>query len=323
MIPFRARLDSGERIVMEPQTTSDVLMIRPAGFASNPQTAASNRFQIKASEAADTAAALSEFDHVVNSLSHAGVRVHVFEDTLEPRTPDSLFPNNWFSTHADGTIVIYPMLAPNRRLERRMDVFESLSRAEGFHVREVIDLSEHEQRNRFLEGTGSLVLDRPHRIAYACLSPRTDIDLLGEFAQRLDYDLVAFDARDAEQTPVYHTNVVMAVGTNWAAVCLDAIAVHEQTSVSDQLTVTGHQVISLTRAQMHSFAGNMLELLTRSGEAVIVLSNTALQALTSEQRAMLESHAALVAVKIPTIERVGGGSVRCMLAEIFLPKKHT
>jgi hypothetical protein len=306
---------------MESQTTSDVLMIRPAAFASNPQTAASNRFQTKPSVDADSAEALKEFDGAVSALSNAGIRVHVFQDSLEPHTPDSLFPNNWFSTHADGTIVIYPMLAPNRRLERRMDVFENLSRAEGFHVREIIDLTAHESRNRFLEGTGSLVLDRPHRIAYACLSPRTDIDLLGEFAQRLDYDLVAFDACDAERAPVYHTNVVMAVGTGWAAVCLDAIAPHEQKSILDQLDATERQVISLTLEQMHSFAGNMLELQANDGDAVIALSNTALRALTVGQRKTLEAHASLLPVDIPTIERVGGGSIRCMLAEIFLPKK--
>jgi hypothetical protein len=306
---------------MEPQTTSDVLMIRPAAFASNPQTAASNRFQTKLSAAADATAALREFDAAVAALSSAGIRVHVFQDEIEPHTPDSLFPNNWFSTHANGTIVIYPMLAPNRRLERRMDVFESLSRTEGFRVREIIDLTEHEVRNRFLEGTGSLVLDRPHRIAYACLSPRTDLDLLGEFAQRLDYDLVTFDARDAEQTPVYHTNVVMAVGTKWAAMCFDAVANHEQKAVLDQLTMTGHEVIALTFGQMHSFAGNMLELRTRNGDPLIAVSNAALQALDPEQRASLEKHAHLLPITIPTIERVGGGSVRCMLAEIFLPRK--
>src|SRR3974390_1958741 len=202
---------------MESQTTSDVLMIRPATFANNPQTAASNRFQTKISETLDAVAALREFDGVVRALDDIGVCVHVFEDTLEPHAPDALFPNNWFSTHADGSIVIYPMLAPNRRLERRMDVFESLSREDGFRVREIIDLSAHETGDRFLEGTGSLVLDRPHRIAYACLSPRTDVDLLGEFAQRLDYDLVIFDARDAEHAPVYPTNVVMAGGAQWAA----------------------------------------------------------------------------------------------------------
>jgi len=306
---------------VESQTTSDVLVIRPAAFASNPQTAASNRFQTKPSEAADAASALREFDGAVKALDDAGIRVHVVADTLEPHTPDSLFPNNWFSTHADGTVVIYPMLALNRRLERRMDVFERLSRDEGFYVRGIIDLTAHEARERFLEGTGSLVLDRPHCIAYACLSPRTDMDVLGEFAQRLDYDLVAFDARDAERTPVYHTNVVMTVGGKWAAVCLEAIATHEQKAVLEQLMASGREVISLTLPQMHSFAGNMLELRSNTGVPVTALSSTALQALTKEQRRTLEAHAQLLPVSIPTIERVGGGSIRCMLAEIFLPRK--
>jgi hypothetical protein len=227
------------------------------------------------------------------------------------------------SFHADGTVVLYPMLAQNRRLERRLDLIEALSAKHGFRASRVIDLTRHEQTGRYLEGTGSLVLDRTHRVAYACVSPRTDLDVLGDFAQQLDYDIVAFEAHDANGKAIYHTNVLMSVGERFAAVCLSAIREDEREGVLSQLRGTGRAVVDLSLEQMNAFAGNMLELGSSLTGSVVAMSQQARDALTAEQRATLESHAGpIVAVPIPTIERLGGGSVRCMLAEVHLPNKN-
>lgn len=307
----------------ELQNAAAVLMIRPVRFAGNPQTAESNRFQLTSSGAAEEiqAAALREFDAMVRSVREAGVNVHVFEDTSDPHTPDSIFPNNWVSFHGDGTIVLYPMLAENRRLERRPELLNELSARHGFRVSQLIDLTHYEQRGKFLEGTGSLVLDRAGRIAYACLSPRTDLDVLGDFAQRLDYEIVAFEAFDADGAPIYHTNVLMCIGARFAAICSACIREDERAAVVDALRRTGHEIVDLSMEQLAAFAGNMLELRTASG-TVIAMSARAHAALTAEQRRVLEAHSGpIVAAPIPTIETLGGGSVRCMLAEIHLPKK--
>lgn len=309
--------------MQETQSTSTVLMIRPVRFAGNEQTAASNRFQNldrQQTAASVQAAALLEFDTLVAALRAAGVRVFVLDDTPEPHTPDSIFPNNWVSFHADGTVVLYPMLAPNRRLERRMDALQYLSE-QGLRIRQTIDLTTHEADEKYLEGTGSLALDRVHRIAYACVSPRTDLDVLGDFAQRLDYELVTFDASDANGVPIYHTNVVMCVGTRFAVVCTEAIAAHERAAVLHALRSTGHEVIEITLAQMQGFAGNMLELQGAQGDCV-ALSQSAFDVLEPAQREQLQTLAGpLLVAAIPTIETLGGGSVRCMLAEVFLPPK--
>lgn len=211
----------------EPQTAPAVLMIRPVGFRANPQTAESNAFQeVPGEDPGRTGAeidslARSEFDGLVVGLREAGVRVVAFDARADGSTPDALFPNNWVSFHADGRVVLYPMLAPNRRLERREDVLSRLAEEAGFHVREIIDLSAHEADDRFLEGTGSLVLDRVQRIAYACLSARTDVEVLAEFGHRLDYETIAFNAADEDDVPIYHTNVMMSVGSDFAVVCED------------------------------------------------------------------------------------------------------
>jgi hypothetical protein len=308
----------------ETQSTHRVLMIRPVGFAGNLQTQASNRFQSQSGShevAGVQAQALLEFDGLVESLRAAGVQVQVINDTPEPHTPDSIFPNNWVSFHADGSVVLYPMMARNRRDERRMDVLEQLS-AQGLKISQVIDLTHHEQSGKFLEGTGSMVLDRVNHIAYACVSPRTDLDVLGEFAQRLDYELVSFNAADASGVPVYHTNVLMCVGSRFAAVCAEVIAEQERAAVLHALRQSGHEVIELTAAQMHAFAGNMLELKTAGGELCVAMSQSAYDALTNDQRARLKYlGGSLIVAPIPTIEKEGGGSVRCMLAEIFLPPR--
>jgi hypothetical protein len=307
----------------ETQSTCDVVMIRPASFGSNPETLASNRFQSTAEDIAASESqrrAQAEFDALADALANAGVNIHVFEDTPTPIKPDAVFPNNWFSTHADGTVVFYPMLAPNRRLERRIDIVEALHSQRGFHVHGTVDLTHRELEGKYLEGTGSLVLDRVHRIAYACLSPRTDLDVLGEFGQRLDYEIAAFDAFDMHGAPIYHTNVLMAVGTHWTAVCVAAIEEGRRAAIVSLLAATGHDVIELSFEQMHSFAGNMLELRTRDGSRVIAMSQSAFDSLSPDQRGRLAAHATIVSVPIPTIERLGGGSVRCMIAEVHLPR---
>jgi hypothetical protein len=308
----------------ELQSAADVLMIRPVRFAGNPQTSASNRFQLTSSGAPHEvqAAALREFDAMVRSLRETGVNVHVFEDTADPHTPDSIFPNNWVSFHADGTIVLYPMLAENRRLERRSELLNELSALRGFRVAQLIDLTQYEQQGKFLEGTGSLVLDRAGRVAYACISPRTDLDVLGDFAQRLDYEIVAFEAFDAAGAPIYHTNVLMCIGARFAAICSACIREDERAGVVDTLRTTGHEIVDLSMEQLAAFAGNMLELRTPASGTVIAMSARAHDALTAQQRRVLEARGGpIVAMPIPTIETHGGGSVRCMLAEIHLPKK--
>ncbi|MGC3982830.1 MAG: arginine deiminase-related protein [Steroidobacteraceae bacterium] len=305
----------------ESQSTHQVLMIRPVRFAGNTATAASNHFQQLSGDHADAQSqALAEFNELVRRLRAASVLVHEVADTLEPHTPDAIFPNNWVSFHDDGTVVLYPMLALNRRLERRMDVLQCLSE-QGLRIRQTIDLTTHEADEKFLEGTGSLVLDRVNRIAYACISPRTDLDVLGDFAQRLDYELVTFDAADAG-VPIYHTNVLMCVGTRFAVLCSEVIAAHERAAVLHALRSSGHEVIEISAVQMRAFAGNMLELRTEQGELCVAMSQSAFDALTAVQRQKLNELAGtLVVSAIPTIERLGGGSVRCMLAEVFLPRR--
>jgi hypothetical protein len=312
----------------EPQSAGGVLMVRPACFAFNPQTAASNAFQSATSgdlearvdDRATQELALREFDALAGKLAGAGVEVRIAEDTVSPIKPDALFPNNWVSFHLDGTVVLYPMLAPNRRLERREEVIRTVTEG-GYRTSRTVDLSHRENQAKFLEGTGSLVLDRANRVAYACLSPRTDLDVLGEFAQQLDYDLVTFEAFDAAGKPVYHTNVMMAIGTRFAVVCGEVISPRlHRTAVLEKLRATAHEVIELSVGQMRQFAANLLELAPASGN-VIAMSTAAWQSFDPAQRRLLEGHGGLVIADIPVIERFGGGGVRCMLAEIHLPRR--
>jgi hypothetical protein len=309
----------------EPQSARAVLMVRPASFGFNPQTAASNAFQQNPTETAETDTqriALDEFDGVAKALQRAGVAVLVAQDTVWPAKPDAIFPNNWVSFHSDGTATLYPMLAPNRRWERREEILEQVVREGGYRVSRTFDLTHREAEGKFLEGTGSLVLDRPHRVAYASLSPRTDLDVLGEFAQLLDYELVTFEGRDSATEPVYHTNVVMAIGSRFAVVCGEAIveSTHRD-AVFNKLRAAGHDILDISLRQMLNFAANVLELAPAAGGRVIALSTTAWRCLDAAQRRILESHAEVIPVSIPTIERVGGGGVRCMLAEIHLPTR--
>ena len=308
----------------ESQLASTVLMVRPARFESNPLTAASNRFQgrTRATPAEQHAAALAEFDALADMLSGNGIDVVVAEDTAEPHTPDAIFPNNWVSFHADGRVVLYPMEAENRRTERRLDIIEWLDTEHGFAVTDIVDLSFHEADGHFLEGTGSLVLDRANRIAYACLSTRTQLDALGDFAQRLDYDVVAFDAVDRDGFPIYHTNVLMNVGEALAVVCDAAIPREEQrAAVLESLASTGHEVLTLSYDQLDAFAGNMLELRATTGERCVAMSKQAFDSLDAEQVAALQNNGRLIVTPIDAIERSAGGSVRCMLAEVHLPRR--
>jgi hypothetical protein len=314
---------SGE-VAREPQSAGAALMVRPARFGFNPQTAASNAFQRTpdSSGGADHhELALAEFDAAAEALQRSGVEVLVAADTDLPAKPDAIFPNNWVSFHGDGTVTLYPMMAGNRRWERRDDILEQVVREGCFHVSRTVDLTHREAEGKFLEGTGSVVLDRTHRVAYASPSPRTDLDVLGEFAQQLDYELVTFEALDAAARPVYHTNVVMAVGTGFAVVCGATIEnAQHRAAVFSKLRATGHDIVDISLAQMLEFAGNVLELAPPGGP-VVALSTSAWRSLDAAQRRILESHAGVVPVEIPTVQRFGGGGVRCMLAEIHLPKR--
>ena len=307
----------------ESQLASAVLMIRPARFESNPETAKSNRFQgkIELSPDEQQRAARDEFDALVAILRENGIEVVVVEDTADPHTPDSIFPNNWVSFHADGRVVLYPMEAQNRRTERRMDIIDSLASEHGFQVTEVIDLSSYEKSAYYLEGTGSMVLDRVNRIAYACLSSRTTLNVLAEFAQRMEYEIVAFDAVGEDGVPIYHTNVLMNVGEAIAVICDVAIPDEEQrNAVLQRLRETGHEVVLLSYEQLEAFAGNMLELRTSTNERLIALSQQAYDALNGNQVLQLRANGHVVPANIRTIEKSAGGSVRCMLAELHLPR---
>lgn len=307
----------------DPQLASTVLMIRPVRFESNPMTAASNRFQGRSgvSPADQQAAALREFDGLVAALRENGVEVIVVDDTPEPHTPDSIFPNNWISTHADGTVVLYPMEAVNRRTERREDILETLAAEHDFRIKRVLDLTGHEQHGRFLEGTGSMVLDRSNRVSYACLSSRTHETVLEKFAMAMGYDVVSFDAVDRGGVPIYHTNVLMNVGEKVAVICDEAIRDETQRQAAlDRLRATGHDIVRLTYAQLEAFAGNMLELRDMDGKRVLAMSRQAFASLTDDQREVLRKGARIVQVPIDTIEGSAGGSVRCMLAEMHLPR---
>jgi hypothetical protein len=304
------------------QCADAVLMVRPAAFGWNAETADSNRYQSAADAHPEQAAiaARAEFDGVASALARAGVRVHVFDDRPQPQCPDAVFPNNWVTLHSDGTVVLYPMLAPNRRLERRLDLLLALERAGPYRVRRLVDLTHHEQQGRYLEGTGSVVLDHVARVAYACVSPRTHLEPLHEFCDELGYEPCTFNAVDRQGVPVYHTNVVLSVGQHVAVVAAGSVADADRDRLLEKLAAGGRLLESIDDAQVARFAGNALELRAATGASVLALSAQALSAFGPEARARLSARVdRLVAVPVPTIERLGGGSVRCMLAEVFLP----
>ena len=303
------------------QTTSSILMVRPVSFGFNPETAASNAFQqwLPGQAPAEIQQrALAEFDQFVAMLRDKGIRVVVVADTATPQKPDAVFPNNWISLHRDGTVALYPMQAPNRRLERRPDIIDTLG--QDFVVKEVVDFSYHEWENRYLEGTGSMILDHENRLAYACLSPRTDGLLLREFCDRFHYKPIGFHAYDHSGGPVYHTNVLLSIGQQFAILCTPSIRdAAERAAVVGALSSTGHEVIDLTMDQLRHYAGNMLEVENQAGQHFLVMSEQALRSLRPDQVQAIEKYAAILAPPIYTIEHIGGGSARCMMAEIFLP----
>lgn len=306
----------------ESQITDAVLMIRPARFGMNAETATSNTFQRTNIEVNDPQPlALQEFDVLLMTLRKLGVTVEVFEDTAEPWTPDAVFPGNWVSFHGDGAVYLYPMRAQNRRWERRPDIIEALHKQRGYQVAHIEDLSGAELEGRFLEGTGSLVLDRPHRTAFACLSPRTDIKLLREWAAKTEYELIAFHANDSSGKPIYHTDVMMSIGDRFAIFCVASIEeVSERRRIQQRLEQTGHEIIPITGQQMGEFAGNVLQLGTRYGGSILAMSMRAECSLTPTQRGIIKKYTRIVSSPVNTIENCAGGSVRCMLAEIFLPQ---
>ncbi|WP_461787879.1 citrulline utilization hydrolase CtlX [Pedobacter sp.] len=302
------------------QTTSHLLMIRPVDFKFNQQTADNNKFQVASEQSNVQQQALAEFDGFVNVLRENLVDVTVIEDTLDPETPDSIFPNNWVSFHDDGSVFLYPMHSPNRRLERRKDIIETLS--QNFEVNHVTDLSFFEQQHLFLEGTGSMVLDRINKIVYACLSVRTDEEVLKNFAALTGYQLVSFTAVDQHHFPIYHTNVMMCIGEKFAVVCLESIAsTADKIKVLESFKATKKTVIDISFDQMNHFAGNMLEVHNKNGESLLVMSEQALKALHGTQITALSTFSKIVTAPIYTIEQNGGGSARCMLAEVHLPVK--
>ena len=296
--------------------TSFLLMIEPVNFGFNEETAVNNAFQENLQENIQPKA-LEEFNELVLLLQANKVNVTVVKDTLNPFTPDSIFPNNWISFHENGTVILYPMFADNRRLERKTSVLNAIEKK--FLVRELIDLSQAEEKQLYLEGTGSMVLDRENGIAYACLSPRTHEQLLNEFCRLNEYTPFMFSASDSKGIPIYHTNVMMSIATGYVVICLEAITnITERDTVVACLNRSGKIVIEISFDQLHHFAGNMLQVKNTEGELLLVMSTRAYDSLTTEQLKTLQRFNRILHSSLATIETVGGGSARCMIAEVFL-----
>ncbi|NAS14241.1 citrulline utilization hydrolase CtlX [Poritiphilus flavus] len=307
------------------QITNSILMIRPVSFRMNEQTAVNNYFmeEMDLQEGVINAKAQAEFDALVKALRDKGVNVIVVEDSLVPDTPDSIFPNNWISFHSSGTVVVYPMFAPNRRQERREDILEILE-GEGFKIENVIDYTSAEEEGVFLEGTGSIIMDRVNQKVYCALSPRADEELIIEFCEDFDCLPVIFTANqtvDGERLPIYHTNVMMCLAEDYAVICLDAIDdKQERKNVVRNLKEDGKEVIAITEEQTQHFAGNMLQVAGSDDKRFLVMSSQAYHSLTPDQLVRLESYNPIIHSKLDTIETCGGGSARCMIAEVFLPR---
>jgi hypothetical protein len=308
------------------QSTNTLLMIRPVAFRMNEQTAVNNYYQKvleNTTPATVNAKAQQEFDAFVDKLRNVGVNVIVVEDTLNPDTPDSIFPNNWISFHENGDVVLYPMFAENRRLERREEILDMLEE-KGFAVQDIMDYTSAEEDDIFLEGTGSIILDRANAKAYCALSPRADEELFIEFCEDFDLAPVIFEAYqtvNGERKHIYHTNVMMCIGETFAVICADCIDdKQERKMVLDNLKNDGKDIILITEEQVNNFAGNMLEVKGTNGQRYVVMSQSAYLSLTPEQIKKLESHTQILYSSLDTIEACGGGSARCMMAEVFLPQ---
>lgn len=305
------------------QLTNHIIMIRPAHFGYNAETAANNAFQQEAHVSENDRIrqdAILEFDHMVGELRSKGVDVMVVEDTDQPVKPDAVFPNNWVSFHENGTVITYPMFAANRRIERRQDIIDTI--CETFACSNRYSFEFYEDENEFLEGTGSMIFDRENGIVYACLSQRTHITLIDKFNLLMNTRSVVFHALDRNGLPIYHTNVMMALGQDFVVICLDCIPDEASRKILLQsFEDTGKKVVEISLAQVEKFAGNMLEVVSKDGIRYLVMSQTAYDSLNAEQVRVLSERTNILAIPIPTIETYGGGSVRCMMAENFLPAK--
>ena len=305
------------------QITDTILMIRPAAFGANKETAATNFFQSpdkKLNGQSLQQSALEEFDNMVELLRKNDINVLVIDDTPTPVKPSAVFPNNWLSTSPEGIVSVFPMYAANRRPEKRDDILKIL--AEKFIVKDLQDWSEFEAEGKFLEGTGSMVIDHENKVIYTCYSPRTDVSILEKFANANNYRAIIFLAIDKNGQPVYHTNVMMMLGEDFAILCEEAIEEEwELIAVRQLLESSGHEVIRISKEQMHAFAGNMLQVKNNKGEKFLVMSQTAFDSLNEEQKEELSVRSKLLPIPIPVIEQTEGGSVRCMIAEIFLQKR--
>jgi hypothetical protein len=305
------------------QITDTLLMVRPAAFRANEETATTNFFQSADTNADSPSiqqAALNEFDNMVQLLRQHEITVLVIYDTPTPVKPSAVFPNNWLSTSPEGIISVFPLYAPSRRAEKRDDILKML--AEKFMVKDVQDWSEFEVEGKFLEGTGSMVIDHENKVIYTCYSPRTDISVLEKFANANKYRAIIFFAVDKDGNPVYHTNVMMTLGESFAILCEEAIEEEwELIAVRQLLESSGHEVIRITKDQMHAFAGNMLQVKNSKGERFLLMSQTAFDSLNDDQKKELSARSKLLPIPIPVIEKTEGGSVRCMIAEIFLEKR--
>ncbi len=301
---------------------STILMVRPAAFGFNAQTAANNYFQSNPAIAKEELQkkALTEFDLMVETLRSRDIDVLVIEDTKQPSKPDALFPNNWLSTSPDGIVSVFPMFAPNRRIEKREEILKQI--AAEFVVKDLQDWSEYEVEGGFLEGTGSMIIDHENKMIYACASERTSPAVLEKYAATNGFQAIVFLATDQEGRPIYHTNVMMTLGEGFAVLCEEAIEEEwELIAIRQLLESTDHSIIAITREQMNCFAGNMLQVKASGGEKFLVMSQAAYNCLRKEQKEMLEAYSTLLPIAVPTIEEVEGGSVRCMMAEVFLRRK--
>ena len=306
------------------QTTDTVLMIEPIAFGYNAETAENNYFQVEQKDADIQSKALAEFNAFVDKLRNKGINVITVKDTLDPHTPDSIFPNNWVSFHADGKVVLYPMFATNRRVERREDIIEDVQK-QGYQISEIDDWSLPETQGIFLEGTGSMIFDHDNKIAYGSVSLRLDEKLFREFCEKYGYTPIVFHSYQTvgeERLPIYHTNVMMCVADSFVVICLDAIDHElERAKVTEAIKNSGKEIIEISEEQMHHFAGNMLQVHNKNNEKFLVMSQTAYNSLHESQVSAIEKYNEIIYSDLNTIEVNGGGSARCMLAEVFLPKK--
>jgi hypothetical protein len=306
------------------QTTDTVLMIEPIAFGYNAETAENNYFQIEQKDLDVQAKALGEFNVFVEKLRNKGINVITIKDTLDPHTPDSIFPNNWVSFHNDGNVVLYPMFATNRRVERREDILETI-KSKGFEITEIDDWSLPEIQGHFLEGTGSMIFDHDNKIAYGSVSLRLDEKLFRDFCAKYGLEPIVFHSFQtvgSERLPIYHTNVMMCVADKFVVICLDCIDSElERSKVIETIKNSGKEIIEISEEQMQQFAGNMLQVQNDEGQKFLVMSQTAYESLTPQQVSAIEKYCEIIYSDLNTIEVNGGGSARCMLAEVFLPKK--